>query len=349
MLDQGRASAYAAHLLAIKCSKGAGFVLNEKHIAREYGIGWRTFQSGLGILKRTGVLERCQIGRRSYAREKLADESKNFVLFGEKLLKANSHVVAFAFVANLSPHPMRPVEIAARIGVRAEKTIRLLVKAVTEGEFISATTTARGAIMIARKGYKFEQYGTKNADLENDPGKSGATKIGAAKNGATHSRREKGTVDEKSSQKRENFQPHGTRSNERVLHDLKFEGSRERKELGPEWIVLKDWKTSTFWRENGFFTEPGKIDLSNYLDYWRNLLNWYGLNTPGHLHTPQSCKQALEICNYLKMIMSGSNINDVLSAFAFWVCRAHASGKIIRSFGFIAEELYRRMMDGDDT
>ena len=186
ILDQGRASAHAAHLLAIKCSKGPGFTLNETHVRKEHRIGERAFRAGIAVLKRSGVMERWQTGA-WFAEEELADPSRNFVLFDQQLLKADTNVVAFALVANLSPDPMRPAEVAARFGVKSRMTIRKLVKASIADDFISTDSDEKGAILVARKGYKFSL--AKNVVAKNV----------VAKNVATHRRREKSTGKRKAS------------------------------------------------------------------------------------------------------------------------------------------------------
>src|SRR4029453_9015117 len=76
LLDHGKTSAYAVHLLAIKCGKGAGFVLNETDFEKPhnnqsaswrrnsryrgkpapdkpgYDIGRRGFRAGIALMKR---------------------------------------------------------------------------------------------------------------------------------------------------------------------------------------------------------------------------------------------------------------------------------------------------------
>jgi hypothetical protein len=174
----GHISAAAAHLLAIKCSKGSGYVLNEQQVAKPfdeggYEIGWRRFSAGIGLLKKVGVLKRSQTGRKSWAKEQIAESGGGFVPFPEHLLQRKSLLVAFLLTVNLSPRPLRPAAVARRVGLTSPMTIRALVKeAIAIGEIVHETGH-RGAIWVARNGHKFD-----------------LAKIGAAKNGATHSKKE---------------------------------------------------------------------------------------------------------------------------------------------------------------
>jgi hypothetical protein len=97
LLDQGKASAYAVHLLAIKMSKGLGFVLNNKHLEKNYGISDHGFRKlGLPLLTRTGVLEREQPGGREFATEKLAETAggRGYVAIPDALLTQDSDLIA---------------------------------------------------------------------------------------------------------------------------------------------------------------------------------------------------------------------------------------------------------------
>jgi hypothetical protein len=107
LLDHGRSSAYGIHLTAIRASKGPTFSLNEKHVAKEYRVGRRAFQAGIRLMKACQVLERTQTGRRTYAVERLAAASRNYVLLDQRLLSASSSLVAFILTVNLSPKPIR--------------------------------------------------------------------------------------------------------------------------------------------------------------------------------------------------------------------------------------------------
>jgi hypothetical protein len=88
VLDHGKISAYAVHLLALKCGKGAGFSLSQVAVNKPanaqslrrrrskryrdnpvpekpgYDIGERGFEQGIALMKRVGVLQRSQPTRR---------------------------------------------------------------------------------------------------------------------------------------------------------------------------------------------------------------------------------------------------------------------------------------------
>jgi hypothetical protein len=173
ILDHGRASAYAAHLLAIKASKGSSFVLNERHVAHEYGLSRRAFQIGMRLLKKTKVLERSQSSRRAYATEVLAASSYNYVLIDEGLLKAKSTLVAYILAVNLSPDPLHPAKVAKRLGIKTSGTWRKLVHAAVERGDVARTVTGRGATLLARRGFNFDL-------VKNEPAKNVPAKIDAA-------------------------------------------------------------------------------------------------------------------------------------------------------------------------
>ena len=124
VLDHGRASADAAHLLAIKLHQFdfPGGALNEGHCRREYGIGRRSFRAGIRLLKKTGALKRTQPNHRAYAVETVADPSHNFALIEEKVLQAPSSLVAFTLAVTLPPaRCVRPTLPSASASVRAAR------------------------------------------------------------------------------------------------------------------------------------------------------------------------------------------------------------------------------------
>ena len=91
-----------------------------------------------------------------------------------------------------------------------------------------------------------------------------------------------------------------------------------------------------------------KSEHDPQLGNWTHWLKAYG-DVPGHLKTPHAFEQALEISRELKDILGGlGDVHHVLRSFAFHVCKAHAEGRNIRSFAFIAEVLARQAEDGLD-
>jgi hypothetical protein len=290
--SSGHASAAAAHLLAIKCSKGPGFVLNEKQVARPfeeggYQIGQRRFRNGVRVLKRARVLQRIQCGKRSWAKEQLAESDGNFVVFPEKLLRRRSSLVAFLLIANLSPKPLRPSDVARRVGMTSPTTIRSLVKEPVETGEIAHETGQRETVWVARKGYKFDLV--KNDLAKND----------SAKNGGTHSKMEERTVDGSESQKEAPPSSYRTSSCEDAGGKRVFDKAGSCNS-GPEWIILSDWKATKFFRDNELqFSGEPKIVAA--ISGWKEWLELYAKpgQVPAHLYSPGSYRQMLEIVHEL--------------------------------------------------
>jgi len=191
VLDRGSASAYAAHLIAIKRSKGSGFVLNEHHCRKTYGISRRGFQLGMRVLTATKVLNRTQRARR-YAVETLAHPGRNYILIPEMVLCQPSKLVAFVLVANMAPKPMRPADAARRIGIntrgKARGATRELTNAAIGQGLVASAVVARGAILIARRGHQFNL-------VENVPAEIMPTDLDP-----THSSKKDCTINERLSQ-----------------------------------------------------------------------------------------------------------------------------------------------------
>jgi hypothetical protein len=322
VLDHGRASAYAAHLLAIKCSKGAGFVLNEKHVARQFKISRRRFQAGMRILKKTGVLDRFQIGRRSYAKETLADQGRNYVVVTEALLTSEPAQVAFVLAANLSPVPLRPADIAMRLGIKARNTISRISRAAIKAGDVASSIGPRGAVIVARRGFNFDL-------LKNEPTKIEPTKIDPA-----HSRQEEDTESCPTINSSVQNLQQATLSGEigPVDDDLK------RGDVGL--LVLHDWRTCKYAKELGLDYFKPEIDETSFVARWRRMLEWQGQH-PAHLRTHRACRQAVDLAMFLSKSMERDDVDCILEAVAFHLCRAHARGKVIRSIGFVAQELIR--------
>jgi hypothetical protein len=113
VLDHGRASAYAIHLLAEKLR--SGHVLNRKQVAKERGAGGlgmskRAFTAGMSVLTTAGPLKRWQRGRRrdgrkAFAQERLAPSGTRYVGLSEGLiLEQPSKVVR----GGHTPQPQSP-------------------------------------------------------------------------------------------------------------------------------------------------------------------------------------------------------------------------------------------------
>jgi hypothetical protein len=368
LLDHGKIGAYAVHLLAIKCGKGPGFALNQTDVdkpandqsaswrrskryrgkpapeKRGYDIGTRGFRRGIALMKTTGILDRSQRGR-SFAQEVLVGAGDNYVLFDdERLLRDElsdptvnrSMLVAFVLTVNLSQDPMPPADAAQRFGVTADATVRKLVLEAVRLGAIAKAELAHGKVFVARRGYNFDDVKIELA--KNVP----------AKNVTAHRGMREHIKKEKQSQKNKPPLCERTRSQARApaVDDSEVVAT---KDLGSEWIVLKDWRRSPFWQARAYCSFNGTAKMEEWsLAQWQHWLRYYG-GCRAHLETPQAHRQAVEIAHELSATLGADDPGRTLQALAFWVCRAQAKGKRIRSHGFIAEELARRCDEGDDT
>jgi hypothetical protein len=345
VLDQGKPSMYAAHLLAIKLSKGPGHVLNETLVGKKvekggYAIGRRSFQAGLATLKKAGVFERKQQGRKTFALEKIiAKGGGNYVALRDALLKQRSSLVAFCLVVNMSPAPHRPEHFARRIGVRSAPTIRALVKdAVALGE-VTLDIGSRGTVMVARRGYKFDPV--KNVPAKNVP----------AKNVPAHSTMEEGTVNGRDPQYAAQAYVRPARCAASRQHDQDdkiIEAARDCEQpiTDARLMTLHDWKKCRYVAEHGLCGGDKAHDALTWPE-WRGWLDWYG-GAPAHLATPAAYQQAMEMAHELNAL-NGNVVprKFVAIAVAFEICRAHAQGKVIRSLGFVFEGLVGRACSSD--
>lgn len=155
VLDQGRASAVAAHLIAIKASKGPRFVLNEHHCRLHHGVKRDAFQAGIRLAKASGALRRRRQGRK-FATEQPLAESGRYILMSESILAERSALVGFVAAICLATGEVRPKEAAARVGITSPATIRKLTEAALATGDVIERRGARGTIVLARRGYVFD-------------------------------------------------------------------------------------------------------------------------------------------------------------------------------------------------
>lgn len=231
LLDHGKCSAYAVHLLAIKCGRGDGFALNltavnkpanaqsvrrrrskryrDKPVPEKpgYDIGERAFQQGIALMKRASVLQRSQPERR-FAKEKLLGAGDSYVLFDDNLLRAElsnatvnrSMLIAFILTVNLLTEPMPPVDAARRFGVTSPATIRKLWQQAVRFGAVEKTELANGKVVVARRGYDWVAKNVVARNVE-------------ARNVSTHNNRENDTEYENLSQ------PQESQYSDRAWHD----------------------------------------------------------------------------------------------------------------------------------
>ncbi len=341
VLDGGRDGAHAVKLLTIKASKGPGFTLNERYFCSEYGLGRkygvsrRVFQEGIAHAKRRGALDRKLHGRCLATEKPLDDGSGSFVLIDEALLTRSSSLLAFVLVVNLSPHPMHPANAARRIGVKSAATIRKLTRQAVDAGAIAKSAGSGSTMLVARKGFNFDH-------VKNDPVKNGPVKNDPAHRGM-EARTQK---TEGGAQYPEKNLCHSTRS--RADRDFQNSFQDEVEALDdPEWIILTPWQNSRGIAERSLCaTKPPEVFMS--FNQWKTWLNGFGADVPGHLQTPAAHRQALEIANELTSHPAGNFCgHEAMSALAFWVAKACAEGRKIRSLGFIAERILNQLDNSD--
>lgn len=151
VLDNGRASAYAAHLLAISAAHGTGFSLNKWHVRDTYGMGLRGFAAGIKLLTDSRVLDRQQAGPKQFAQDiSLVSTAPPFVRFPRALLGENSTLVAFILAALMSPTPRPAGVIGKRVGVRSRTSVGALVVAARRLGVVDVSIGQHNAILVGR-------------------------------------------------------------------------------------------------------------------------------------------------------------------------------------------------------
>ncbi len=148
LLDQGKPTCTALHLLAIKLSR-TDWTLNEVHVNRVYGIGPRRFPSAIALMKRTGVLTRKRQGR-TFCTETLAAAGGGFVMLPRDVLAQPSNVLAMVLVVLLSPVPLRREDAARRLGITSPTTIRALTGKVISTGAVRRLVGGTGVIYLTR-------------------------------------------------------------------------------------------------------------------------------------------------------------------------------------------------------
>jgi hypothetical protein len=111
------------------------------------------------------------------------------------------------------------------------------------------------------------------------------------------------------------------------------------------WRILRDWKQSKFFREHGVYNTSDEMkDWVHNPAHWRHLIERFG-GAPGHLFTPHSYLQAVELAHELAArTRYRLRVIDALRGLAFAVCEAHRAGDDIRSLGFIGAHLAGKIL-----
>lgn len=80
LLDHGKVSAYAVHLLAIKCSKGRGFSLNQADVDKPANDQWASWRRSKRYRGKPAPAKRgYDIGRRGFRSSALLQQVQAFV------------------------------------------------------------------------------------------------------------------------------------------------------------------------------------------------------------------------------------------------------------------------------
>jgi hypothetical protein len=118
--------------------------------------------------------------------------------------------------------------------------------------------------------------------------------------------------------------------------------------VAPERIILANWKSAKFFREEYEFRFTGKVDETVMgLEQWCWWLDYFG-GAPAHLKTSPARRHALEIAHELHAVGSVQP-RLAMAGLAYAICCANERRKDIRSLALIAEPLVRKAMVDDDT
>lgn len=150
-----RSAIPALHLLAYKRSRREKFTLNVRDVLKRLRMGGDRFKAGIRHLKMVGVLDRMQVGRRSYAVERLAASNTDAfcVPIADFVIeKHRSEVTAFTLAANMSPTPRKTSEIASRIGIRSKATSRAVLEECCALGTVEQYIDESGAVRVCRPG-----------------------------------------------------------------------------------------------------------------------------------------------------------------------------------------------------
>lgn len=144
--------------------------------------------------------------------------------------------------------------------------------------------------------------------------------------------------------------PRSSGVGEAPRNDVSF-NKGEIQPLVPERIILKNWKTSDYFRVEHEWCFNGKAKPPLDHDKWNYWLDQFG-GAPAHLRTPQAHRHASEIAHELSAV--GDEVGDVsirpalaMVGLAYQVCCDHESGKSIHSLALSAERLMRWTKQGD--
>lgn len=367
ILDRGRTSMHALHLLAIKVARGPEWVLNEKHVSTAHAIGRRSFRDGIKCLQDAGIIVREQQFARRYATEDiLPADTMGFTRIPRIVLSEPSDVVSFVIVTQLSPSPRRPTDVARRFGVKSKEAIARVVDRSVELRAIAFKRDERGAHWVARNEQSFAApFGNAHAGFvpaENVLAEFEPAEKAPAGNVPSHMIR-------KNSNEYERGQVEGSRSRGftplralRVADATRSDTLLPSCSSGPEpsLLELTDWRRSEYFQSgegrhvhDDMASGPPRTTAVDFDAYMASIAMLGPV--PLHIESQSAYEQVVEIadvataiCGKSAGLRTVSMIDGVFGVVAR-IARAHHQQKTIRSLGFIAESILRQIYSGDDV
>ncbi len=335
VLDNGKPGMYAVHLLAIKCSKGKGYALNETAARKLFGIGERTFRTGLALLKKTGVLVRHQPNRRAFAVECLAIVPANVfhVTIPDHTLTADSAVVAFGLAVAISPTARRPAEVARRIGITSTVATRKALRAAEALGLVIVYRDQSDAIRVSRPEEMHPNYTAIEGDVKN----VGAINVGAINVGAHSTGKEDHSTKGERTQNPENTY---------------IPANAEPCDL----LSLSDWRKhqgildiSQHGDPLGYFSPPDGEAIAGR--EFAGLVTYFGGECPRHLTTAFAVEQITVLATACMSLASDQGemlmFADAIRGIAHRTAEALKQGKVIRSLAFIALPILKASHSGN--
>lgn len=343
LLDHGKATKYALHLLAIKVSRSGEFSLNEHHVRKRYGIGERAFRSGISLLRETGILERTQQPGSRFAQEVLHEANGRFIPIDRDMLERPSSEFAFIVATNLSPKPRTAAHVARRVGIRSRTTLTKILDQAIKTKQISALRSRGKSTLVGRPGTDWSKYsGDKVEQVDGNMSNNVVCRKVVPNNVATQLNGHLQLNDSTSRKKKNNTPLYASSLNDAL----------------PDWIFLKDWKSCNYFLEGDGSLELSDLEApkspsSNFsFPSWVELLERFG-DAPQHVKGQQAFVHACELACYLEEYSRNFGMlipaHHALNGIAFAVCHAHKQGKTIWSLGAIGQRLFIATREGDDS
>lgn len=361
LLDKGRSSMHALHLLAVKIAHGESWVLNENHVSKKFGIGRRRFRSGLHALQEAGLLLRQQTCGNGYASDTLQPAATPaFTILQREHLTEPSDVVAFIVVANLAPTWRRPAHVAKRFGITGKQAIARITERAVTLDAVAFEIGPKGAHWVARRGLQTsprsvtEPSGFMPAEFV----PAGYVPAGYVPAGYVPAGFVPAHIDASEIQKESTAlkTPAGLHVASATLPPIEVCGHL----VGSVPSSLVQWKRATYFHsDDGRYiiedmsTAPSCVTDIAFADY-EVAIDLLG-PVPAHIRTRNAYEQVCQIADTAAgfcSITTGMRTVDMIDgvfAVVARIARAHKQRKVIRSLGFIAEGILRPIYTGDDV